>query len=103
MLAVVSRSRTPLIAVNVSKIAVLVGPLVPYPHTIVLQVFHVCVAVEEPQELVNNRFQVQFFCGEAGESLLEVKTHLVAEHANGACAGPVFLFRALGEYSVEQV
>ena len=46
--AIVVGPRAPLIAVNVSEIAILVGPLIPNAHTILLKVVHVGVAIEKP-------------------------------------------------------
>ena len=61
------------------------------------------IAIEEPQELMDDRLQVQLLCGEAGESLLEVKSHLMAKHADGACARAVAFLNTLCEDAVEQV
>ena len=89
MRAVGCGPRAPLIAIDVAKVAILVGPLVPDSYTVVLQVFNVGVARQKPQQFVNNRFQVQFFRRQAGESRVQVEAHLVAEGADGARSSAV--------------
>ena len=86
-----------------TKITILIRPLVPDAHAIVLQVLHIGVASQEPQQLVNDGFQVKLLGGETGESLLEIEKHLMAKHADGACARAVAFLYALREDTVEQV
>ena len=50
------RPRTPLIPVNMSQITVLVGPFVLDAHPVIMQILHVRVTVQEPQQLVYNGF-----------------------------------------------
>ena len=95
--------RAPLVAVDVSEVAIRVGPLVPDAHAVVLQVLDIGVAIEEPEQLVDDGLEVQLLGGEAGEALLEVEPHLVAKHTDGACARAVALLYTLREDAVEQV
>lgn len=80
---------SPLLAVYRSQVAVLISPFVPDAHAILLQVGGIGIAPEEPQQLVDDAFKMQLFGGYEGKALLEVKAHLVAECAEGACAGAV--------------
>ena len=80
---------SPLHAVHRAQFAVFVGPLVPDGDAVVAQVPDIRLAPEEPQQLVNDGFQVQFLGGQHGEVPAQVETHLVAEHAQGAGAGAV--------------
>ena len=99
--AVVSRPRSPLVTVDMSQVSILVGPFIPYPHSVLLQVLYVGVAIEEPQEFVYDWFQVQLLCGQAWETVLKVEAHLMSEDADGARAGSVILSCAFGKYSVQ--
>ena len=87
--AVRCRPRAPLIAVNVPQIAVGVGPLIPNAHAIVLQIFDIGVACQKPQQLVDYRFQVQFFSCQARKSVIQIETHLITESAYCACSRAV--------------
>jgi hypothetical protein len=52
--AVLGRPGAPLLAVDRAEIAVLVGPFVPNPHAVVVEVFDVGVAGQEPEQLMND-------------------------------------------------
>ena len=80
---------TPLVAVNRAQVAVFVRPFVPDGNVVVFQVFDVGIAFEEPQQLVDNRAQVEFFGGQKRETLRQIEAHLVAEHGARAGAGAV--------------
>ena len=101
--AVVARPRAPLVAVDVAQAAVGVGPFVPYAHAVLLQVGHISVAAQEPQQFVDYRFEMELFCGEQWESVGEVESHLVAEHASGSGSGAVGFLHSLGEDVLQKV
>lgn len=92
--------RPPLVAIDRTEVAVLVGPLVPDAHAVVLKPAHVGVATQKPQQLVDDGLQVEFLGREQREAVLEVVAHLVAEDAQRARARAVALLVALGEDSV---
>src|SRR5438270_489314 len=92
----------PLVAVHRAELAVLVGPLVPDRHAALLQPAHVGVAAQEPQQLVDDRLQVQLG-GEQREAVLEREAHLAAEHRERASPGAVRLARAALEQLFQQV
>ncbi|MNF38376.1 hypothetical protein D3C84_193210 [compost metagenome] len=102
-LAVGRRPVAPLVAVHRAEVAVGVGPLVPDAHAVVLQVLDVGVALEEPQQLVDDRFQVALLGGDQREAGGQVEAHLVAEHAVGAGAGAVGLEGAGLAHQAHQV
>ena len=97
----VVRPRAPLVSIDVPKVAVRICPFVPYPYAVFLQVFHVCVSFQEPQQFIDDGLQVQFLGGEQGESVFQVEAHLVSEHADGARACAVVLFHALIQYPLQ--
>ena len=101
--AVVARPRTPLIAVDVTQAAVGVGPFVPYAHAVLLKVGHIGVAAQEPQQFVDYRFEMELFGGEQGESVGEVESHLVAEHASGSGSGAVGFLDSVFEDVLQKV
>src|SRR6185437_1235258 len=93
----------PLLAVHRAEVAVLIGPLVPDAHLVILEVTDVGIALQEPQQLVDDRAQVQLLGGDQREAVVEVEAHLPAEHAAGAGTGAVALLRAVFEHVREQV
>ena len=50
---------------------------------------------EEPQQLVNHRFQMDLLGGDEGKAVCQVEAHLVAEDRQRAGAGAVALARAV--------
>ena len=51
----------PLRAINAAKLAVFVSPFIPDRDAVFVQVANVGVAAQKPEQLVNDRFQVQLF------------------------------------------
>ena len=51
---VIVRPGTPLISIDMTKVAILVGPFIPYPHTVVLQILYIRIPFQKPQQLMNN-------------------------------------------------
>ena len=101
--AVVVGPRTPLVTIDGTELTVFVGPLVPDADAVLLEVFHVGVALEEPEQFVDDRLQVELLRGEQGESVIEVVTRLGAEDADGAGACTVTFLCAFGEDAVQNV
>ena len=93
----------PLMSLDGSEVAIFVGPLVPNSHSMLLQIVHIGVSLEEPEELVDDGLGVQLFGCEQGETLFEVKGHLMTEDADGASAGAVVAAVAFGEDAVGQI
>ena len=92
-----------MVAIDMSQVAVLIGPLIPDAHTIVLKILDIGITIEKPKQFVDDGLQVQLLCCKTGESLLEVESHLVPKHADGACARAVALLFALRKDTVEQI
>ncbi len=100
--AIGSAPAAPLLAVDRAEVAVGIGPFVPDPHLVVLQVPDVGIALQEPQQLMDDRAQVQFLGGDQRKAVIEVEAHLPAEHAARAGAGAVGFFRAVLQHVLEQ-
>ena len=66
-LAVLRRPGAPLLAVDRAEIAALVGPFVPDAHAVLLQIFDVGVAGQEPQQFVDDRFECSFLVVTSGK------------------------------------
>ena len=56
---------------------------------------HVGVAAQKPQELVDDRPQVQLLGGHQRKARREIEAHLIAEHAQCAGARAIVLARAV--------
>ncbi len=93
----------PLLAVHRAEFALRVGPLVPDADLVVLEVGDVGFALQEPQQLVHDRAQVQLLGGHQREAGVEIEAHLPAEHAARAGAGAVGFLRAVLEHVAQQV
>ena len=129
-LAIWTRPRTPLIAINMVQIAkfvaidwredallsctqkllhrdgqdtlldaefvvVAVGIVIPDVYPIVDEIFDVGVAIEEPQQLVDNALEEDLLGGQQRKSLREVEAHLMTKDTLGTSAGAVGLDNAL--------
>ena len=90
-------------AVNRPQVAVLVGPLVPNRHAMVLEVLDVGISGNEPEQFVDNRFQVHLLGRQQRETFGKVKPHLVSEDTLRADAGPVVLDRPFVHDALQQV
>ena len=95
--------RAPLLAVYRAEVAVLVRPFVPDADPVFLEVFGVGAALQEPQQFMDDGFQVAFLGSDQREALCKIEAHLVAEHAGGAGAGAVGFFCALVEDVLHQI
>ena len=93
----------PLMAVDRPQVPVLVRPLVPDGHAVVLEILDVGIPGDEPEELVDDRFEVDLLGGQQREAGAEVEAHLVAEHALRAHTGAVRLHRAVRADMSEQI
>src|SRR5436309_2704071 len=72
-------------------------------HAALLQPAHIGFAAQEPQQLVDDRLQVQLLGGEQREAVLEREAHLAAEHRERAGPGAVRLAGAALEQLLQQV
>jgi len=82
----------PLFAINGAQFAIGVGPFVPDGDAMIMQVFDIRLASEEPEQFVDNAFEMQLFGGDQGKPFRQVETHLVTEDALGTGSGSVCFF-----------
>ena len=85
----------PLCAINRAEVAVSVSPFIPNRNFMVVQIFDVCVAGNEPQQLINYRLQMYFFRSDKREAFREAKPHLMPENADGSGACTVAFLHSL--------
>ena len=97
------RPAAPLVAVNRPELTALVRPLIPDAHPVFFQVGDVRLALKKPEQLMNDRPQVQLLGRHARKAVGQIKPHLVAEQTEGARVGPVGLAGAVGENAIKQV
>ena len=68
-----------------------------------IEIGDVGIAGEEPQQFVHDRLQVQLLRRHHREAGAEIKAHLVAEHAFGACTGAVGLGDAMFAHVAHEI
>lgn len=96
--AFVISPRTSLVTVDRPQITVRIRPFVPDAYAMLLQVTHIRIALQEPQQLVNDRFQMQSLGRKQRESLAQVESHLIPEYARCPRPCTVFLCRTGAEH-----
>ena len=94
-LAVAARPGSPLIAVHRPQLALGVGPFVPDRDAMLVQIANVRLAAQEPQQLVDDRLEVQLLRRHQRKAVGQIEPHLVAEDAARAGAGAIALRRRL--------
>jgi len=67
-----------------------VGPLVPNRDSALIEVFDIGVAAQEPEQFVNDRFEMKFFRGQEWKTILQREPCLRPE--NRICAGASAVF-----------
>lgn len=92
-----------MVAVDGAEFAFGGCPFVPDADAVVLKVFYVCLAFDEPKEFVDDGFEVELLGGEHWEAFAEVEAHLMAEDAAGSGAGAVRAINPFGHYSLKKV
>ena len=75
------RPRPPLVAIDRAKLAVGVGPFVPDGDAMLIQQPHIGRALQEPQQLMDDRLHMQLLRGGEGKALRQIEAHLRAEQA----------------------
>src|SRR5688572_5050099 len=102
--AVRAAPANPLRAVNRNEFSrFLVGPLVPDRHPFFVQRPHIRVALQEPEQLVDDRLEMKFLCGEKRESFAQIETSLRAENRERPGARPIRARSALFEHKAKKI
>ena len=79
---------SPLLAVDRTEIAFAIGPFIPDANPVFLQVGNIGIALQKPDQLVDDRAQMQFLGRDQRETLGQIESHLPAEDGMraGSCA-----------------
>jgi hypothetical protein len=101
--AIRRRPAAPLLAIDRAQIALGIGPFVPDPDAIVLQIFDVGVPGEKPQQFMNDGFGVQLLGGQQGKTIRQRESHLVAKDGERPRTGAVFPAHAMVPDMVKQI
>src|SRR6185503_15333511 len=75
----------------------------PDGDAMLVEISDVGVAGQEPEQLVDDRFQMQLLGGGDRKPFAEVEAHLMTEDRSRASAGAVMLLRAVGKDPFQQV
>lgn len=87
--AIRSAPVAPLRSIDSAEVAIRIGPFIPDGDIVFPQVADVCLAFQEPEQLVDDGAEVEFFRGEEGKSLAKIEALLGTENRIGASAGAV--------------
>ncbi len=79
----------PLHAVHGAEVAIFACPLIPNGDVAFFQPIVIAGSSEEPQQLLNDRAQVNLLSGDQRKAFVQIKTHLITKNAFGASAGAV--------------
>ena len=101
--SVVVGPRTPLVSVDGSQFSILICPLVPDSHTMFLKVFHVGIALQEPEQFVDDALQMELLRCQQRKSVLKVISRLGSEDTDGTCSCTVTFLCAFCEDTVQNV
>src|SRR5690606_24755303 len=97
------RPTSPLLAINRSEIPVFIRPFIPYAHAVLVQIANVCIPLQEPQEFINDRLQMQLFGCAQRKSFTQIKPHLMAEDADRPRTRPVRLLDAIVKNMLKEI
>src|SRR5262249_40034940 len=78
------RPRTPLPAVHRPEVAMFIGPFVPDRHPMIVEILDIGIAGEEPEQLVDDRLEVELLGRRQRKAQAEVESHLFPEYRQGA-------------------
>lgn len=84
LLAIRAFPASPLRAVHGTQVAFFIRPFVPDGDLVLVQVLNVGIALQKPEQFMDDAAQVQLLRGQAGESRGEVVARLLAEDGRGA-------------------
>ena len=90
-------------AINRTQLAALIGPFVPDADAMLLQIPDVRLAGQKPQQLVDDRFQMQLLGRDQGKAFIQLKPHLMAKYRQRSGSGAVAFLDPTVEDEFHQV
>ncbi len=103
MLTIRCRPRPPLVAVDRAEVAVVVGPFIPDRDAVFFQISDIGRALQKPDQLMNNRLQMQLLGGHHREAFLQIETHLVTKYRSRTGTGTISFIGAMCENMAHEV
>src|SRR5688572_23120057 len=79
----------PLRAVNAAEVSIRVGPFIPDGYAVIIEIFYVRVAAQKPEQLVNDRLEVELFGCEQWKAIAQREAGLRAKDGIGTGAGAI--------------
>src|SRR4029450_8470495 len=104
--AVVAAPFAPLRSIHAAEVTVFVSPFIPNGDTVLVEIVNVCVAAQEPEQLVDDRFDVQLLGCEQRESRsvgTQIKARLAAEDRQRPGAGAIGARLTVLEHESEKI
>ena len=78
-----------------------ISPLIPDTHPTLLQPASISVALQEPQQLIDDTLEVTLLGSDQRETLLKIETHLMAKNTDSTRTRTVVFLHALPQNAVE--
>src|SRR5207344_1360586 len=94
---------SPLLAVHRTQFSPLIGPFIPNTHAMLLKIPDIRIAGQKPQQLMDDRFQMQLLGRDQRKAFTERKPHLMSEHRQRTRARPVAFFDPAAQDKFHQV
>ena len=92
-----------MVAINRAEIAVFIRPFIPDGDAVFVQVLDIGVTLQEPEQFMDDRAQVQLLGGDGGKSGGQIVASLVAKDAERAGAGAVFFAHAVIQNKLHEI
>ncbi len=102
-LAVGTGPRAPLLAIDRAEIAIGVGPFIPDGNAIGFEIADVGIAVQEPDQFMHDRFQMQTLGGDERKPGAQIEPDLPAEQRAHASSGAVAFSDAAFQRFTEEI
>jgi hypothetical protein len=94
---------SPLVSIDRAQVALFVCPGIPDPNPVFLKIGYIGIAIEEPEQFMNNRFHMDLLGGNQGKTLRQIKAHLISENAERSGTGTITFGISVFEYVFEKV
>lgn len=88
---------TPLFGINRAELPPFIRPFVPNRDAVILEILNIGVPLQEPEKFIDDRFEMDLFGRQEGETVIQIKTHLITEGADCSHTRTVFFLLPIGE------
>ena len=80
-----------------------ISPFIPDADTVFLEIGDIRISFQKPKKLVNNGFNVEFFCREERKAFAKIYAHLMTKYTDSPGACPITFTSAMIQYMVEEI